>query len=153
MRRAENIDASKKWQTLNKEKADKYKADFNYRSPLAQRYYMLKYKNGSHISFSRQDFYNWYEKEPQKCFYCDLPVEHIQLHNTYQNRQTKGLLTIDRKDINGGYEFSNMVLSCVLCNFIKSNYFSASDMREIAQKYIKPRWQKEVSLIKRGNEA
>lgn len=48
--------------------------------------------------------------------------------------------SIDRKDSSLPYTIENMCFSCWRCNRCKSNVFSAAEWREIAQKYVKPKW-------------
>lgn len=39
-----------------------------------------------------------------------------------------------------GYVEDNLVLACDTCNFTKSSVFNYEEFREIAQKYLKPKW-------------
>ena len=97
------------------------------------------------LEITRDNFVVWYESQPKICGYCDIPEEYIPLVAvSFDSRVTH--LVIDRKDNELGYNKENMVLACHLCNFIKMNRFSYREMREIAQKYIKPKW---VEFIER----
>lgn len=49
-------------------------------------------------------------------------------------------LSIDRIENMRGYEIDNMALACALCNLIKGAWFSAAQMREIAETYLTPKW-------------
>jgi len=71
------------------------------------------------------------------------------VNNGWNNRTAR--LTVDRIDNSLSYSGENIVLSCPRCNMIKSNYFSFEEMREIGQKYVKPRWKN--SLKNRGLES
>ena len=97
------------------------------------------------VTISRENFIKWYENEPKICAYCDIPEEDFfLLKEKYGSRTDR--LTIDCKDNDAGYIAGNLVIACERCNFIKSNLFSYNEMREIGQKYIKPKWQ----ALKRG---
>ena len=52
--------------------------------------------------------------------------------------------SIERKENNKGYTKNNIALACFHCNTIKSNFFTAAEMKEIAMKYVNPKWQKEL---------
>lgn len=91
------------------------------------------------VDFTKDEFIEWYNNEPKICAYCDVPQELIHdLTDAWNNRMTR--LQVDRIDASLGYSEENVVLSCPRCNMTKSNYFTFDEMREIAQKYIKPRW-------------
>ena len=93
------------------------------------------------------EFNSWYESEPKQCFYCDIPLDLLSLNNHYTNhRDSHNLFTIDRKECGGDYSLENIVLACPLCNLVKSNFFSADTMRELAQRYVKPRWQQQAGI-------
>lgn len=97
------------------------------------------------VLISKDDFVEWYNVQPKKCAYCDIPEEDfIFLRNRYGSRAKR--LTIDSKDNSLGYEAGNMVLACERCNFIKSNILSFGEMRYIGQNFIKPKWK----ALKRG---
>ncbi len=69
------------------------------------------------------------------CCYCGIHKD--QLKNWIPNRSAS--LTIDRLDNSKGYISGNLAMCCYRCNRIKSDFFTASEMKEIAEKYIKPR--------------
>jgi 5-methylcytosine-specific restriction endonuclease McrA len=48
-------------------------------------------------------------------------------------------MTIDRKDNAKGYEPDNVVACCFNCNRIKGSFFSADEMKFIAENLIKPK--------------
>ena len=109
-------------------------------------YYMKHDPKRYHpLEITKDDFVEWYNNEAKICAYCDIPEEKIPLVAvSFDDRVSH--LVIDRKDNDLGYNEENMVLACHLCNFIKMNRFSYRDMRERAQKYIKPKW---VEFIER----
>lgn len=102
------------------------------------------------LLISKEDFVEWYTNEPKVCAYCDIPEEKLHLIRSWFDRRVKRL-AIDCKDNDKGYTEENMVLACHRCNFIKLNLFSFEEMREIAQKYLKPKWWGlDFTIIKRG---
>ena len=97
------------------------------------------------MDFTKEEFIEWYNNEPKKCAYCDVPQELIHdLTDAWNNRMAR--LQVDRINANLGYQKGNIVLACPRCNMTKSNYFTFDEMREIAQKYIKPKWQRMAEL-------
>jgi len=88
----------------------------------------------------KAEFVEWYISEPKICAYCDIPeADFIFLKQRYGSRTDR--LTVDCIDNSVGYKTGNLVLACERCNFLKSNLLSFDEMREFAQKYIKPKWQ------------
>jgi hypothetical protein len=85
----------------------------------------------------KEEFFKWLKLNHQKCTYCDL--EDLSLSSIQQYR-TKKRFQIDRKNNNIGYEKDNICWACPTCNFLKSSVFTYQEWKEIAQKYIKPKW-------------
>ena len=96
-------------------------------------------KRNIDFSITREEFIKWWTSQEQKCVYCDIPIERMAVAD--RTKKLSKRLSIDRIDNNKGYNISNIVLSCLKCNFIKSNLFTFEEMKEIGQKYIKPKWQ------------
>ena len=95
------------------------------------------------LNISKEEFNSWIVGVPRKCFYCEIPEEvseriapSINLSPAARRR-----LTIDRMDTSKPYELGNLTLACWRCNLTKSNYFSPWEMKEIAAKYITPKWK------------
>ena len=145
-RRLAEIRKVRQWQMDNPVKVSEYKKKYHQENPMKQRYANLKNKSRAGMELSQKDFLAWYDKEPKQCFYCDIPSDLLNIPNGYIGRKSNGLFTIDRKDCKGNYAEGNIVLACPLCNLVKTNFFSADTMRDIAQKYIKPRWQQEAGI-------
>ena len=81
----------------------------------------------------RNDFVDWYKNEPKVCSYCDIPEEKsIEID--------KHRLNIDRKDGRSGYIAGNVCLACLKCNLVKSGFLSFDEMRDVGQRYLKPKW-------------
>lgn len=91
------------------------------------------------IKITQNEFIEWWNSQEQICVYCEIPIERLSILN--RNKKMIKRLSIDRLDNEKGYEKGNLALACLQCNFIKSNLFSFEEMREIGQKYIKPKWQ------------
>ena len=71
------------------------------------------------------------------CYYCnDSPT---CIKKSHHNSGDYIYNTIDRLDNSKGYISGNLAMCCYRCNRIKSDFFTASEMKEIAEKYIKPR--------------
>ena len=69
------------------------------------------------VTITKEDFVEWYEQEPQKCIYCDIPMDKLYLLGEYYN-QKHSRLTIDRKCSEVGYAKGNLALACNLCNLV-----------------------------------
>lgn len=94
---------------------------------------------GRKMYFTRWDFAKWHTETPKKCHYCDCPESILHLIKSNRNRN---YLTIDRKDNFYSYSEDNICFACQTCNMLKSDVFSPDEWKEIAQKYIKPKWIK-----------
>lgn len=55
-------------------------------------------------------------------------------------------LQIERIDNDKGYELNNIELACHTCNVIHQKPLRFKTMREIAQKYITPKWKKIMGI-------
>ena len=145
--RPEGIRKAREWQVKNPEKLMEYRNKFRRDRPMAHRYYNIKSDNKDKVKMTSQEFNDWYENEPKECFYCSIPLDMLEHNNKYINhRGSHNLFTIDRKKSGGDYSLENIVLACPLCNLVKTNFFSVDTMRELAQTYIKPRWQQSAGI-------
>ena len=134
---AEVLTPSRRWTLANPEKVKEYRQRFIRRHPESRIYSNLNYRSEKHC-LTRQEFVGWYHSVAKICKYCDIPEDLLWINTTQRGNHS---FTIDRLDNKRGYYLGNLALSCFLCNRIKSDYFNASEMREIAQKYIKPKWK------------
>jgi len=93
---------------------------------------------------SKEQFRIWYENTPKICVYCGIPEEIWELIPYIKHWGTRSIkkLCVDRMDNNQGYEINNIVLACQMCNSTKGGILTYNEMREIGEKYIKPKWQK-----------
>lgn len=108
-----------------------YYSSFRYR----------KYK----LEFTRQEFINWDIQQIRKCFYCDIPEQIMLVIPEFHKKRGTGFfyrLTIDRMDNLKNYSLDNIVLACPPCNATKGDLFTNDEFKEIAQKYINPKWKK-----------
>lgn len=82
------------------------------------------------FNIKKQEFITWYNKQNQKCQYCNRSLEEIQSdkREIFKNR-----LSIDRIDSDKGYYLKNILLCCMRCNIIKSNYFTKQEMKRIGK--------------------
>lgn len=101
------------------------------------------------ITITKEDFIKWYEQEPQKCIYCDIPMDKLYLLGEYYNQKHRRL-TIDRKCSEVGYAKGNLALACNLCNLVKQDVLTFDEMVEIGHKYLKPKWIKKLDRTKTG---
>lgn len=72
--------------------------------------------------------------------------EYWKNHNPYTEAYLGRLykkcgISIDRKNNNQDYQLPNMCLACKLCNRLKSDFFTEKEFKEIAIKYIKPKYE------------
>lgn len=123
----------KKYFKDNKEKYNKYRREYRYNNPIGI-YSVIKdgvKKNGSSrrtlLKISKEDFVKWYNEQEKVCFYCGRTLEEIKKEDDRVNRGINRF-SIDRTDNKKGYEIGNMVLSCMRCNAIKSDYFTKEEM-------------------------
>lgn len=99
----------------------------------------LTYYKTKPLIIDREDFIKWYNSEPKICVYCDIPEEKLKrLGDSYNNKAHR--LTVDCVENDLGYISGNLVLACLRCNSIKSDFFSHEEMRALSQQFIKPKW-------------
>ena len=110
----------------------------NYGGTVGAIWPRLKRRN-KHIC-TRELFILWYNNQNKKCVYCDITEENwLRLYGSKYPKKIKRL-TIDRMNNDLGYVLDNLALACYHCNFIKSDFLNFDEMREIGQRYIKPKW-------------
>ena len=91
----------------------------------------------------KEEFVNWYNGQKKECYYCGIPEDLIKLfQDKWEKGGSKDRLEIDRKNNKGGYVIKNLSLACRQCNKVKGNILTAQEMKQIGQKYIKPKWLK-----------
>ena len=92
------------------------------------------------MSITRDEFVDWYDSQKRVCVYCDIPESKLNLWtDNYHSHTLK--LTVDCKNNAFGYIKNNLVLACERCNATKGNLLSFEEMRDMAQRYIRPKWE------------
>ena len=100
---------------------------------------------------SKEEFLEWYKKQPKKCCYCGVKEEYLKKYFNQENEQYKEArqrgqyLEIERivtapktKNI---YSKENCALVCYICNNAKSDFLSPINFKPIA-KGINEFWKK-----------
>ena len=115
----------------------------------------MKTKYTAHIKLSQKrgiptylTYDQFWKLKFANCFYCDIELRYIEDYCKRLGVETPWM-TLDRKDNNLPYTFENTVSACYLCNKTKGNFFTAEEMREIGQKFIKPKWMEFYSEVDR----
>ena len=105
------------------------------------------------INISEEDFLTWYESSPKVCFYCESSLEEsLQLMKYLDINIKRYRLEIDKKVPSLGYSKGNLVLACNPCNFAKKDFFTSSDFKEIAMRYIEPKVKNAIKIsLKKSN--
>lgn len=116
----------KEYRNSNPEKFRESLANWKKNNLANARFYWIKSRAKTRdipFDFSVEEFVNWYNSQRQCCVYCGV----------------EGKLSVDRIIPSLGYTKGNIVLACIKCNLIKSDILSYEEMKEIAEKYIKPK--------------
>lgn len=108
--------------------------------------------NPKPFKISKKEFVDWYNSQERRCAYCEIPEEKLYLIRDDFDKRIRRL-EVDCKNNELGYIKDNLVLACHPCNFFKSCLFSFDEMREIGQKYVKPRWQKRIAKVRKNEES
>ena len=82
------------------------------------------------FNITKADFIKWYNFQVKKCYYCGRTLEEVkkEIYFAKSNR-----LTVDRKNNIKGYTLNNIVLACMRCNIIKSNFFNEQQMKKLGK--------------------
>lgn len=141
--------AWRKWMANNRNKWNKKSRDYHREHPEMTRFYLLRRRSlelGMPFTITREEFKNWYLAQDEVCEYCDL-VD-LSIEGKLSKGRTLLTFTIDRRNSDMPYSIENMCFCCWTCNRIKSDVFTGEEWREIAQKYIKPKWLKKLERLK-----
>jgi len=99
-------------------------------------------------------FYDWYEKQDQKCGYCGISQgelyylfrEERKLPLNNAIKRSSGTLEIERKDSAGNsYNEKNIILACPLCNNAKSNLIDEGNWADF---FVEPMQKYYAKLLK-----
>ena len=153
-------EVNRKWRLKNKDKLAASQKKFRAAHPERYKAFRAKYRQrpsyianvirrsakarGLECSFNSKEFVEWYDKQEKTCYYCGVTAKDMPDSFRCYKHQKNKRLTIDRMDNNKGYSLENIVLACVRCNAIKSDFFSGDEMRKIGQQFVRPKWEKEV---------
>lgn len=86
------------------------------------------------INMTKYVFLEWARSQKMECEYCGIG-------NDLATERYRQRLHIDRKNNLFEYRIDNIAFACRICNVSKSNFFSAEEWKEIANKYVRPKWQ------------
>lgn len=95
------------------------------------------------VKITKEDFIEWYRREPKKCCYCELPEEHLSLID-YIALGHRRRLEIERIDNRKGYAMGNIALACATCNQHHMKPLSFEAVRKFCRENIQPVWMKTV---------
>lgn len=105
------------------------------------KYVWLFYKGRRHrVTISKEDFTEWYKKQPRKCAYCGIAEVDLSRTTDPLNKSTHQL-SVDRIDNSREYEKGNLVLCCLRCNQVKGEFLTHTEMEYIGQQVIRKRWE------------
>lgn len=134
------IDGLNYWcRTCNRERYQEYsKTGSGIYTALKAR---IKFFRNKPLTITREEFIEWYDAQEKRCVYCDLTEKDLsKVIDSFIEFTHR--LSIDSVDNDKGYVKGNLVLACNRCNTMKSNFLTFDEMKEIGQKYFKPKWQK-----------
>lgn len=103
-----------------------------------------KYYQHKPFKITIEEFIDWYNKQEKQCVYCGIFEEDLSKIKDYYNNKAHRL-TIDCIDNDIGYVNGNLVLACLRCNALKSNFLTFDEMRFFAKKYIQPKWEQQLN--------
>lgn len=113
-------------------------------------------KRGIEFRLDAESLEQWWHSTPDLCSYCGISIEDyltlrdeilayeggdfgiIKFTRFYRSPKHKAIrwMTIDRVENDIGYLLSNIVKSCWICNSLKSDFFTGSQMRSIGPEVI-----------------
>lgn len=101
------------------------------------------------MEMTEEEFCLWRKKVELKCHFCGIKEKDIPLTGMKSQIQHPiKTLGVDRLDSNLGYREDNIAPCCFVCNQIKGNRFSESEMILIG-KSIKTVWIERIKALSR----
>ena len=97
------------------------------------------------LQITRLEFIEWFNSVPKVCDYCGIPEDASVMRH-------KQKLHTDRINNEIGYKIGNIALACRACNLSKNDLFTGQEWKEIAEKYIRPKWEA-VCATSHGSES
>jgi len=105
-------------------------------------------KNNTYFNIDKKEFIDWKNKQSDTCTYCDLTLKQAKkvLFSFYTKGSTaiSKRFQIDRKNNDKaiGYTLDNICFACVICNSHKGDFYSHKEFKEIADRFIRPLFDK-----------
>ena len=122
-------------------RSERYQKIQGYKSRLTTKFYQMTLADKKKLELTIEKMYElfcWWEIQPQKCFYCNLPESELNnLHNQpghINKRHPKRgqSLELDRKQSNLPYtDINNLALACYWCNNAKTDTFTEPEFANI----------------------
>ena len=109
-------------------------------------------KNNINFDINDDEFFVWLNKTSKTCYYCEIDINLLKkvnniliakkIFNPNQSHIKSPRFQIDKKNNNSkiGYTLKNICFACHICNTHKGDFFSSDEFREIAKKFIKPKY-------------
>lgn len=127
---------------VSKDEALAFKASEAYQSlKMIRQKYTKKRKDGFK-SFA--NFYEWYKAQNQQCHYCGTTQEELERlfdDELVSSSKFSATLHIEQRTPKQGYNETNCVLACVLCNNAKSDMINDENFKryfaDSMKKFIK----------------
>jgi 5-methylcytosine-specific restriction endonuclease McrA len=111
---------------------------------------------GGGVGFTRQAFVEWKRVGPErrKCVYCGINGEELYELNIVNPRTKKRLevIGVDRRDNQLAYRLDNLDPCCPLCNQIKSQLLTPSEMHALGP-HLRKLWQARLVELRARAEA
>jgi 5-methylcytosine-specific restriction endonuclease McrA len=110
-----------------------------------QHYSNLKTKTtGGGVGFTRDEFVAWKRAsgERRRCTYCGIDSDHLYALNILnpRNKNRYEVIGVDRIDNGKPYELDNLVPYCPLCNQIKSQLLTFTEMQTLGT-HLRALWE------------
>lgn len=100
---------------------------------------------GMPLMLTQDEFKKWFLARELRCVYCDLIDLSLDAKQIYGGFSRS--FTVDRRNSDLPYSLENITTACWNCNRLKSDIFTETEFREIAQKYLKPKWMRKLETI------
>jgi hypothetical protein len=134
---------NKIWNVKNKKTRKVKKSNY---SKTAKGIFLKLSERENLVNISLEDFELWINDQEEKCYYCDCDLAQSRMILQHFGHKRKSLrLQIDRMDNALGYQIGNLCLACHTCNVHKKDFFSGVEFREIAQRYLVPKFSEILS--------
>lgn len=119
--------------------------EYNRLHPDHVRYNNIRKRSreeGMPFVLTREEFSKWFLSRNQSCEYCG--VVDLLLAGIPSCGSPMIAFSIDRKNPDLPYTIDNMAACCWNCNRLKSDFFTYEEWKDIADKYVRPKWEAKV---------